>query len=228
MKDKNGLGLKRVLIVTAMEDEMNCIDKEGLKKKMFGIGCSVNFLVTGVGKIKASSALTEAVCNEFEYQYDIVINVGTCGGVERVNIFDVIYNSKVKSVDVDYCGGNFDYILDEYFGVDEFIRPGIMFSNDKFLTPEYYDVISSEMNSDSDVVGMMCPITYDMETFSNAMICDKYKIKFMSLRVVTDKPIVPNSYSVFEENLVPGMKKLNDILNSDNFLERLHEVNEHT
>lgn len=224
MQNKNGLGLKRVLIVTAMEDEMNCIDRELLKKKMFGIGCSVDFLVTGVGKIKASSALTEKVSSEFEYQYDIVINVGTCGGVERAEIFDVIYNSKVKSVDVDYCGGEFDYILDEFFGVDNDVQPGVMFSNDKFLTPEYYEIVSSEMNSDADAVGMMCPITYDMETFANAMICDKYKIPFMALRVVTDKPVVPNSYSVFEANLVPGMQKLNNILNSDKFLEGIYEV----
>lgn len=217
--------MKRILLVSAMEDEMKYIDDSFRvlisTKNISGEVMIVDKLVTGVGKIKASSALTDAIVSK---RYDLIINVGTCGGVStKTDIMDVVYGSKIKSIDVDYCGGEFDYTLDENFGVD-FIRPAVMFSNDKFLTPEYYSTIAVEMNYDADACGMDCAITYDMETFAYATVCDKYNIPFLALRVVTDKPIVPDSYSVFESNIEPGMKKIKSVMSSDEFLEGIYEI----
>lgn len=196
----------KVLIVTAMDEELSYIDKE----KLMMDGVSVDFLVTGVGKINASSELSRILM--VHRGYDLVLNIGTCGGVANCEIFDVVYNSIVRSVDVDYCGDCFDTEWRDHFGVEfDDIRPAVMFSNDKFITPEYYATISDEMDADNISV-MGYAVTYDMETFAYASVCRKYNIPFFSLRVVTDKPIVPDNYSVFEVNVQPGMLKINNML----------------
>lgn len=67
-------------------------------------------------------------------------------------------------------------------------------------------------------------VLYDMETFAFARVAEKFGTRFLSIRVVTDKPLTQNSYSVFEENIESGMKLINGIINTDKFVEGLYAL----
>lgn len=186
--------IPRILVVSAMSDEVKYLVGKSVD------GAIVDVLVTKEGKINAAKELTKSLMRE---KYSCVINIGTCAGVARRNVLDMVVGKIVSSIDVDYVGGKFKTFFDNDFVFDGAL-PAFMMSNDKFLTNKYYHEVVSKRQIETDLA-----ITYDMESFAYASVCDDFGVPFVDVRCVTDVPC-GMSYVMFKKNLDEACKKISN------------------
>ena len=193
-----------VAIIGAMEEEIQYLKEHiNLERReeyngdifYFGSYCDKNIILTQshVGMVAASSQLT-SLANRFDF--DLVINVGVCGGFsEKNNIFDIIIGDKISCLDADARHfGHYRY------GQIPANPPYFQGNNDKINTEktqipfEYGDVLSS----DKFVVSMK-QIEYqlghfddfdvrciDMESAAFCQIALKYHKDIVIIRCISD------------------------------------------
>ena len=156
------------------------------------------FIISGIGKVSSSCALTRAI---FKYKLEIeaIINVGVAGSIypNKAGILDAVISTSLVQHDVDTTpvgdpAGLISGINKVYFDADENIRKklvkaasnigvkpveGIVASGDQFIATD------EQRKRISDTFGA---ITVDMEAAAEAQVAYMLGIPFCSLKVISD------------------------------------------
>lgn len=158
-------------------------------------------IITGIGKTLATMHLTEAI---IEYKPDYVINIGTAGTL-RHQVGDIfvcqefidrdLRNTQIPGIKYHIKD---KYPLPPFLCFNKKLKFGIVNTGDNFVT--------KEENIVGDVV--------DMEAFSEATVCRKFNIPFVSVKYVTDV-IGKNSIAEWEAKLVSTRNSLSSFFNSN-------------
>ena len=182
---------KKILITYAVAQEM--VNFEWPNAEFY-------YLRTGIGKMKSTYYLTNAVQN---YKPDLVINIGTAGSVEH-QVGDVFCCTQFVDRDLYKARDlGLGYRVDMSLPLMEkgiaqnWPNEGVCNTGDSFVT----DVESLE----GDVV--------DMEAFVQAWVCEKHDIPFVAIKCVTDI-IGENSVKHWEEKLVEAKAYLSAYIKS--------------
>ena len=163
-------------------------------------------LFSGVCKVNAAIA-TQILIDT--YHVDIIINVGTAGGMNHeLAIFDTVISTEVAYHDVapniltefhpwlktDYFKADQKLLNMSQKAVDKLDRNykvfwGRMVTGEAFISDEGREKINKEF----------APLTVDMETASIAHVCHVNNIPFISIRCITDTA-THSGTGHFEEN----------------------------
>ncbi len=181
----------KVLITYAVNDELIIVNLTD---------CEVKYLRTGIGKVKATIRLMDALVQE---RPDVVINMGTAGTVvHQVGDLFVCRHfidrdlQKVDCLDLQYETDS-SALLHEKGYCRDWGREGVCNTGDSFLT--------ETADSHGDV--------FDMEAYPQAQVCHMKQIPFIAIKYVTDK-IGENSIQHWEDKLADARKGLFDFLNN--------------
>ena len=175
----------KVLITHAVNDELIDVNLTD---------CNVKYVRTGIGKVKSTMRLMDALAQEIP---DIVINMGTAGTVSH-HVGDVFVCCRFIDRDLEKVGClNLQSEIDSSSLLQEkgyclsWKPNGVCNTGDSFLT--------ETANSHGDV--------FDMEAFAQAQVCEVKGIPFISVKYVTDK-IGENSIQHWEDKLADARKAL--------------------
>lgn len=180
--------MNKILITHAVKEEQFDIQ----------LPCEYQTLITGIGKTKSAFALTrEIILNK----PSLVLNIGTAGSVQH-NVGEIFIAKEF--IDRDYESiklPNIAYQIDAFSllqtlpnvlkSVQEYSNLGVCSTGDTFIT--------QVANFTADIV--------DMEAFSQAYVCAKMEIPFLSVKYITDK-IGENSIKHWEDKLTDARQGL--------------------
>lgn len=162
-----------ILYVCAMEDEARFIKNELSQHEML--------IITGVGKVNAARALTEALV---KYPIDIIINLGFAGASGDYDVCDVVLIEEARYHDVDLTMFNYEkgqipgypasYTSDKHLisivkKKLQTLKLGVLMTGDYFMTSHY----------DQSLI-------YDMEGASLFHVAHYYQKPMLSLKVISD------------------------------------------
>lgn len=156
-------------------------------------GVEIVALYSGVCKVNAAIA-TQVLIGS--YGAEIVINVGTAGGMdEALEIFDTVISTEVAYHDVfpAILTEFHPWLETEYFKADQKLVELSKVATKKMENP--YNVVWGRMvtgeqfieeNGRKEINEKYAPLIVDMETASIAHVCYVNKIPFISIRCITD------------------------------------------
>lgn len=165
---------------------------EGFTFYQGGIGSNqIVAMQCGMGKVNAAMG-TFALISHFSP--DCVINTGVAGGADTmVNVMDIVVGEKVAYHDV-WCGPESPWGavqgLPLYYEADSLmlslipsrsdIKLGIICSGDQFIdTKQKVQEIKEKFPQ---------ALAVDMESGAIAQVCHVRKVRFLSMRVISDSP----------------------------------------
>ncbi len=193
-----------IVLATAMDKEYslvkghleNVFDTESYVSGSLA-GRSVVLLNTGIGKVNAAAALASFLrgCSK---DIECVIAIG-CAGAASVDLLvgDIVIGNSYCYHDV-YCGGSnrngqiqgLPAVFPSAFSLlkhAEEYRLGTIATGDWFVTTrEKTEAIKKFLSTSYNV----CAI--DMESAALAQVCYKQGVPFVSVRVISDNPLIPN------------------------------------
>ena len=159
------------------------------KAELKGLGDRFETRVIGTGLVMAAVNATRAI---IECNPDIVINIGSCGGGENVEIGDVVMCDRVITLDQDLSL----YKLPPGSTIDEnrtTVGEVSLFSTEKHLL-----LSSSRFAS---CISDLHPDVYDMEGYAVALAARKLGRKCAIFKLVTDKVGVKVDLGEYSRNL---------------------------
>lgn len=180
--------MKKILFLSAMEVEADVI-RRGIEEHIFDTICEAEVIETKIGMINAILPLYEKLD-----KYDEIVNFGTCGASNRyiqgdIVVIDEFYNASFSedvSTSSKYNPANIKYnTLNDS-------NANALFSGDIFTTSinkDFYKFINRDF------------YLFDMEAYGQKAICDKYKIKYKSIKIVSDN-LSSSSYKDFDSFLI--------------------------
>lgn len=174
---------------------------------------------TGIGKVNAAMSLTRLLENISDV--DKVISIGCAGAVApSLNIGDIVVGNSYCYHDV-WCGepnacgqiqgypSVFPSDFSEY-AVKDGVHIGAIASGDWIVqTREKAEAILNYLPSLYNLVAV------DMESTALAQVCSSYEVPFVSLRVISDNPLLPKQgeqYNSFWDNRTEYFDKLIELL----------------
>jgi adenosylhomocysteine nucleosidase len=205
----NQTSTKTVAVLAAMQEELDAILAlfENCKKTDF-CGMQIHtaelnnrrfiFALSGVGR--ANTAINSALIAK-EYKPDIMLNVGTAGGLQKEQkILDVVIPGEIVAVDVDLTSLGFEY--------GQVMGEPVSYFADKELQTEIFKISKSFATTHKGTVGsseaFICKpeqvaeihrrfgenrvVCVEMEAFSIAVTCSRFKIPFAIIRSLSDVP----------------------------------------
>lgn len=183
----------KILVTYAVQGEFVELNFPGM---MGEEEVQVGYLRTGIGKVKSTFYLTEAINRA---QPDLVVNMGTAGTV-RHQVGDVFVcrcfvdrdMQKLSALGVE-CEIDSSELLAQRGYCLDWQGEGVCNTGDSFLT-ELSDV-------SGDVV--------DMEAYAQALVCRAKNVPFIAVKYVTDV-IGQNSVKHWEEKLADARKGLGE------------------
>lgn len=218
----------KIAIIVAMDKELEFLlplisDKRNVKCDGMDIvegrmgRHDVAVMKCGIGKVNAAISTSELVDM---YHPDILINTGVAGGADSsMNVLDVFVADGVAYHDV-WCGP--DTIHGQAYGcplifkpsvpkelmakLPESVKVGLICSGDKFITTE--DEIKEIKSHFSEALAV------DMESAAIAHVCDRKKVPFMVIRVVSDTPGQAENISQYENFWTDAPTRTFDALSS--------------
>ncbi len=149
----------------------------------------------GIGKVNAAIGSTELL--RF-FQPDCVISTGVAGGIDSsLGLMDVVAARRTVYHDV-WCGGDNDYGqvqgLPTFFSSNDTlynlavslsddhtaIKGGLICTGDKFISER----------TELDAIKKRFPegLAVDMESCAIAQVCYRFKVPFLSFRIISDTP----------------------------------------
>ena len=181
----------KLLVTYALEDEKVNVPFDG----------EVIYLRTGIGKMKTSVAVTEAI---LQSKPDMVLNIGTVGTFNH-KVGDVLVCRKfcdrdMIKINIPGLLCNIDMSKDDLSSIYPKLANQPIYecsTGDTFVTK------AEDMSSD------VC----DMESFCIAYICKKYKIPFAAVKVVTDV-VGSNSVKHWEDAIRDATVRLQEWFNA--------------
>lgn len=221
--------MNRILILGAMEEEIKYIlDNNDLENidiinryplyKIEKDNKIVYVLNSGIGKVNGAMSLTEFI---MKYEVDHIINIGTCGSLQReIEIGSIINADKLAYHDVDisaagrkigelpnekrfFEASQSDYakkINDEYLK-DIKIQTGLIVTGDQFSSKDKREYILDEF---PEAIGI------EMESAAMVHCANAYNKDITVLRVVSDFAS-DTAHEEFLDNLEPVCKVYNDL-----------------
>ena len=180
----------KLLVTYALEDEKVNVPFDG----------EVIYLRTGIGKMKTSVAVTEAI---LQSKPDMVLNIGTVGTFHH-RVGDVLVCRKfcdrdMIKINISGLLCNLDMSKDDLSKIYPKLANQPIYecsTGDTFVTK------AEDMSSD------VC----DMESFCIAYICKKYKIPFAAVKSVTDV-VGSNSVKHWQDAVHDAVKRLQEWFN---------------
>lgn len=161
---------------------------------------NVMTIVTGIGKARASYALTKCL---MEQPCDLVLNVGTVGTLKH-HIGDII---------VSNCFVDRDYEKLRAYGVEwQLISDKVSFLSLPSLLDGKESYKTMVVNTGEDFVTAGSQIlgdVVDMEAFALAYVCRQFGVPMISVKYVTDI-IGSNSLKLWEDKLSEARLALSD------------------
>jgi adenosylhomocysteine nucleosidase len=198
-----------VAVLAAMQEELDAIlalfencEKTSLCGMQVHIAELNNrrfiFALSGVGR--TNTAINSALIAK-EYKPDIMLNVGTAGGLRKEQkILDLVIPGEIVAVDVDLTALGFKYgqVMGEpasYF-TDKELQAKLLEISKAFVTTHQGTVGSSEafICKPEQVAeigrrfGENRVVCIEMEAFSIAVTCSRFKIPFAIIRSLSDVP----------------------------------------
>ena len=159
------------------------------KAELKGLRDKYDTCTIGTGLVMAAVNATRAI---LEVQPDIVINVGSSGGGENVDIGDVLMIDRVITSDQDLTL----YHLPEGATIDE--KRATVGELRCFSTESHLLLSSSRFAS---VISDRHPDCYDMEGYAVALAAEKLGVKCAIFKLVTDKVGVKVNLGEYSKNL---------------------------
>ncbi len=152
--------MMKYIIVTALEDEANGLDR------------FAPVIHTGIGKVNACIKLYEAILT---FQPDLVINYGTAGSVSNLQGLHKV--AHFIQTDMDVRGLDFPRGITPLMNEVLPVKQGIMLgTSDSFIT-----------NAESQLEGLGVEIDLvDMEAYALKRVCEHHKVKFEAYKFVSD------------------------------------------
>lgn len=183
----------KILVTYAVQGEFVELKFPGM---MGGEEVQAGYLRTGIGKVKSTFYLTEAINRS---QPDLVVNMGTAGTV-RHQVGDVFVcrrfvdrdMQKLSALGVE-CEIDSSELLAQRGYCLDWQGEGVCNTGDSFLT-ELSDV-------SGDVV--------DMEAYAQALVCRAKNVPFIAVKYVTDV-IGQNSVKHWEDKLADARRGLSE------------------
>ena len=159
------------------------------KAELKGLGDRYETRVIGTGLVMAAVNATKAI---MECNPDVVLNIGSCGGGENVEIGDVLMFDKVMTVDQNLTL----YKLPLGSTIDEnrtTVGELNLFSTEKHLLLSSSG-FASELSSQH-------PDGYDMEGYAVALASQKLGKRCVIFKLVTDKVGIKVNLGEYSKNL---------------------------
>ena len=159
------------------------------KAELKGLGDRYETRVIGIGLVMAAINATRAI---IECNPDIVVNIGSCGGGDDVEIGDVVMCDRVITMDQDLSL----YRLPPGSTIDE--RRTTVGEVNLFSTERHLLLSSSRFAS---TLSSLHPDVYDMEGYAVALASQKLGRKCAIFKLVTDKVGVEVNLGEYSKNL---------------------------
>jgi adenosylhomocysteine nucleosidase len=166
--------MRKILVTYAVAGERVAIDWPD---------CRIEYLQTGIGKVKSAFHLAEAIN---EYCPDIVLNIGTAGTVSH-NLGDIFVCRRFVDRDMMPLRD-----LGLEYEIKSSDDSATCNTGDSFMT-------DTEGAVDGDV--------FDMESYAQAYVCREKSVPFISVKYVTDI-IGRNSVKHWEDKLADARAAL--------------------
>ena len=185
--------MKKTIVAIAMKAEIEPSVMQNLQEKY----PNIEFIHTGVGKVKATFALTDKI-NEIKNKGDEVssiINLGTCGG-RGLKVGEVVYCNKFfqKDMDISALGLKTGFDLNTNYGFrgcetkeDEYGE----YITHKNLNLPFSNVICATADSFTNDLEPKKPeqavSVEEMEAYALALVCKQKGIDFVAIKYVSNK-----------------------------------------
>lgn len=188
-------------VLSALFDNTVMYKSDICRGSLGGIKDAV-LLRTGIGKVNASMAITQALATDVHI--DRVISLGCAGAaVSSLKVGDIVVGNSFCYYDV-WCGepndnGQVqDWPLFFPSAFQDFATAnctiGAIASGDWFIqTREKIESIINYLPATSNIVAV------DMESAALAHVCYQYEIPFVSIRVISDNPLLPKQEQQYED-----------------------------
>ena len=186
--------MKKIILVFAMQAELDAF-KSQLKspttacdgyEEIQNSNQNIRLVLTGITMLNCYK-LQQHIS---EFKPGLVMQIGTCAGLRKQNIGDVIHAQTFFNADLDLT--TFQRPLGRLYVKEKVkMKHPVLVSGSKFLDSE---------ESAANVVQQFEADAFDMESFGFYTICEQQKIPFTSIRGVSDNG-QSNANTTFEMNL---------------------------
>jgi adenosylhomocysteine nucleosidase len=186
--------MKKIILVFAMQAELDAF-KSQLKapttardgyEEIQDSNQNIRLVLTGITMLNCYKLQRHIT----DFKPDLVMQIGTCAGLRKQNIGDVIHAQTFFNADLDLT--TFQRPLGRLYAKEKVkMKHPILVSGSKFLDSE---------ESAAKVVQQFEADAFDMESFGFYTICEQQKIPFTSIRGVSDNG-QSNANTTFEMNL---------------------------
>lgn len=175
------------------DDKVQWIDKDHL------------LVITGIGKVNAAQALTDAI---FHYDVNEVINIGVAGATKPYQVGDIYivreaYFHDVDATEFGYLKYQIPGMPASYFSDSDLLRhvkrqlkypEANLYTGDEFVT------------KDKGFKGLV-----DMEGTALYQVCHTYKIPIISIKVISD--IIGDDSDMYQDfNMNEAANKIKQII----------------
>lgn len=186
--------MKKIILVFAMQAELDAfksqikkpiISQEGYEEFRLGHQ-TIRLVLTGITMLNCYKLQPHLA----EFKPDLVIQVGTCAGLRKQAIGEVIHAQTFFNADLNLT--MFQRPLGRLYAKEKVnLKHPVLVSGSAFLDSEA---------SAKKVVQQFEADAFDMESFGFYTMCEQQKIPFTSIRGVSDNG-VSNANTTFEMNL---------------------------
>jgi nucleoside phosphorylase len=186
--------MKKIILVFAMQVELDAFKsqlnsptttRDGYEEVQYS-NQNIRLVLTGITMLNCYKLQSHIS----DFKPDLVMQIGTCAGLRKQNIGDVIHAQTFFNTDLDLT--TFQRPLGRLYAKEKVkMKHPILVSGSKFLDSE---------ESAAKVVQQFEADAFDMESFGFYTICEQQKIPFTSIRGVSDNG-QSNANTTFEMNL---------------------------
>ncbi|MCL2283727.1 MAG: 5'-methylthioadenosine/adenosylhomocysteine nucleosidase [Fibromonadales bacterium] len=192
--------MKTIVILAAMQQELDAVLAAFQTQTLVFERYGMKFVLALSGVGRANTAMNTALIIK-EHNPDEIINVGSAGGLQtRQKILDIVIPEEVVATDVDLTALGYEYgqvlgcqksyftdakireeLLEAAKGCPYNTHTGTVGSSEAFICrEEQVREIRRRFNNRVACV--------EMEAFSIAVVCEKFKIPFAVIRSLSDVP----------------------------------------
>lgn len=186
--DEEIFELKKIIDIKEEKEILGVIFYQGLLNNK-----EVVLVKSKIGKVASSFVTTLLVSN---YKLDYIINIGTCGAVNKeLKYLDIVVSNKLLYHDVDVCAFGYAYgqmaQCAPYFETDRTlmekakkfnnVHVGDLVCGDEFVD-DSFKMVNKIQQYFSDYQVLAC----DMESAAIAHVCTLANVPFIVIRTISD------------------------------------------
>lgn len=194
-----------IVIVTAMDKEYEIVKKhlENSHKENGGLrglfkDKDVLLIKTGIGKVNAAFGLTHSLCSLGNVER--VVSIGcACAAVADLSVCDIVVGNSYCYHDV-YCGepnehGQVQDLPAVFPSAFSFLNEAERYTLGTIATGDRFIVMKEEIEEIKNFLPSVYNIcAIDMESAAFAQVCYKTGVPFVSIRAISDNPLLPKNH----------------------------------